>query len=184
MALIAILFTALGTAIASLLDDFQGFQLVMNFLVMPIFFLSGALFPLWGSEGPEHHREYRSFVLRRRWIASGADQSSGIRRVDGPGGVGGAWWLCSASGDICSRRSSCRKSLGPKLFRRQALIFCCARHRPFDTSKLGPSEMEDGDRRRSGFDRTQGAGQKIPRSSRVRGTVRGRPEALIGRRGW
>lgn len=48
MALIAILFTALGTAIASSLDDFQGFQLVMNFLVMPIFFLSGALFPLMG----------------------------------------------------------------------------------------------------------------------------------------
>ncbi|HVW86442.1 MAG TPA: ABC transporter permease [Bryobacteraceae bacterium] len=46
MALIAILFTALGTAIASVLSDFQGFQLVMNFLVMPIFFLSGALFPL------------------------------------------------------------------------------------------------------------------------------------------
>jgi ABC-2 type transport system permease protein len=46
MALIAIMFTALGTAIASVLADFQGFQLVMNFLVMPIFFLSGALFPL------------------------------------------------------------------------------------------------------------------------------------------
>ncbi len=46
MALIAILFTALGTAIASVLSDFQGFQLIMNFLVMPIFFLSGALFPL------------------------------------------------------------------------------------------------------------------------------------------
>lgn len=46
MALIAILFTALGTAIASVLSDFQGFQFVMNFLVMPIFFLSGALFPL------------------------------------------------------------------------------------------------------------------------------------------
>jgi ABC-2 type transport system permease protein len=46
MALIALLFTALGTAIASVLQDFQGFQLVMNFLVMPIFFLSGALFPL------------------------------------------------------------------------------------------------------------------------------------------
>jgi ABC-2 type transport system permease protein len=26
----------------------QGFQLIMNFLVMPIFFLSGALFPLTG----------------------------------------------------------------------------------------------------------------------------------------
>jgi len=46
MALIALMFTALGTAIASLLEDFQGFQLVMNFLVMPTFFLSGALFPL------------------------------------------------------------------------------------------------------------------------------------------
>ena len=46
MALIALTFTALGTAIASVLQDFQGFQLVMNLLVMPIFFLSGALFPL------------------------------------------------------------------------------------------------------------------------------------------
>lgn len=46
MFLVALLFTALGTAIASTLDDFQGFQLIMNFLVMPLFFLSGALFPL------------------------------------------------------------------------------------------------------------------------------------------
>jgi len=48
MFLIAILFTALGTAIASVLEDMQGFQLIMNFLVMPLFFLSGALFPLQG----------------------------------------------------------------------------------------------------------------------------------------
>src|SRR6187401_2052513 len=46
MALIAIVFSALGTAIGSTLKDMQGFQLIMNFLVMPIFFLSGALFPL------------------------------------------------------------------------------------------------------------------------------------------
>lgn len=46
--LIAILFTALGTSVACLLDDFQGFQLIMNFLVMPLFFLSGSLFPLDG----------------------------------------------------------------------------------------------------------------------------------------
>lgn len=46
MVLIALLFTALGTAIASKLEDMQGFQLIMNFLIMPIFFLSGALFPL------------------------------------------------------------------------------------------------------------------------------------------
>lgn len=48
MFLIAILFTALGTMIASLLDDIQGFQLIVNFLIMPLFFLSGALFPLQG----------------------------------------------------------------------------------------------------------------------------------------
>jgi ABC-2 type transport system permease protein len=46
MFLTALLFTALGTAIASKLDDMQGFQLIMNFLVMPIFFLSGSLFPI------------------------------------------------------------------------------------------------------------------------------------------
>ncbi len=49
MVLIALMFTALSTAIASVLTDFQGFQLVMNFLVMPVFFLSGALFPLQGA---------------------------------------------------------------------------------------------------------------------------------------
>lgn len=48
MFLIALLFTALGTAIASVLEDMQGFQLIMNFLVQPLFFLSGALFPLKG----------------------------------------------------------------------------------------------------------------------------------------
>src|SRR5580692_10754424 len=48
MLLVALLFAALGTAIASVLEDMQGFQLIMNFLVMPLFFLSGALFPLSG----------------------------------------------------------------------------------------------------------------------------------------
>jgi ABC-2 type transport system permease protein len=46
MMLIAAVFSALGVAIGSSLQDMQGFQLIMNFLVMPIFFLSGALFPL------------------------------------------------------------------------------------------------------------------------------------------
>ncbi len=46
MALIAIVFASLGTAIGSILRDMHGFQMVMNFLVMPIFFLSGALYPL------------------------------------------------------------------------------------------------------------------------------------------
>ncbi|MGA2099198.1 MAG: ABC transporter permease [Candidatus Acidiferrum sp.] len=46
LGLIATVFAALGTAIGSSLQDMQGFQLIMNFLVLPIFFLSGALFPL------------------------------------------------------------------------------------------------------------------------------------------
>jgi ABC-2 type transport system permease protein len=46
MFLTALLFTSLGTAIASKLEDMHAFQLIMNFLIMPIFFLSGALFPL------------------------------------------------------------------------------------------------------------------------------------------
>ncbi len=46
MFLIAVFFTALGISIASQLSDMQGFQLIMNFLVQPVFFLSGALFPL------------------------------------------------------------------------------------------------------------------------------------------
>jgi ABC-2 type transport system permease protein len=48
MVLIATVFAALGTSIGSLLRDMQGFQMVMNFLVMPIFFLSGAIYPLAG----------------------------------------------------------------------------------------------------------------------------------------
>jgi ABC-2 type transport system permease protein len=46
MVLIALVFGSMGTAIGSVLQDMQGFQLIMNFLIMPIFFLSGALFPL------------------------------------------------------------------------------------------------------------------------------------------
>jgi ABC-2 type transport system permease protein len=46
VAMIAIVFAALGTSIGSVIQDMQGFQLVMNFLVLPIFFLSGALYPL------------------------------------------------------------------------------------------------------------------------------------------
>jgi len=48
MIIIAVLFTAIGTAIASLLEDMHAFSLIMNFLIMPLFFLSGALFPLDG----------------------------------------------------------------------------------------------------------------------------------------
>jgi ABC-2 type transport system permease protein len=46
MALVAVSFTAFGIAIASRMEDMTGFQLIMNFVVFPIFGLSGAMFPI------------------------------------------------------------------------------------------------------------------------------------------
>jgi ABC-2 type transport system permease protein len=46
MLLIGVTFTAFGIAIASKMEDMHGFQLIMNFVVFPIFGLSGALFPI------------------------------------------------------------------------------------------------------------------------------------------
>jgi ABC-2 type transport system permease protein len=52
MGLIALVFAAMGTIIGSSLKDMQGFPLIMNFLAMPIFFLSGALYPLKNLPAP------------------------------------------------------------------------------------------------------------------------------------
>jgi ABC-2 type transport system permease protein len=50
-ALLAFGLSSLGVAIASMMRSLQGFQVVMNFLMMPMFFLSGALFPLTNLPG-------------------------------------------------------------------------------------------------------------------------------------
>jgi len=44
--LMSVAVTSLGVAIASRMQSMQSFQMVMNFLVMPIYFLSGAMFPM------------------------------------------------------------------------------------------------------------------------------------------
>lgn len=44
--LVAIVSATLGAAMAVRLDDMQAFPLIFNFLVQPLFFLSGAIFPL------------------------------------------------------------------------------------------------------------------------------------------
>jgi ABC-2 type transport system permease protein len=46
MILIAFTFIGLGLIFASKMKDMQGFGLVMNFIIFPLFFLSGALYPL------------------------------------------------------------------------------------------------------------------------------------------
>jgi ABC-2 type transport system permease protein len=45
---LAFALSAMGVALASRMKSMQGFQVVINFLVMPMFFLSGSLFPLAG----------------------------------------------------------------------------------------------------------------------------------------
>jgi ABC-2 type transport system permease protein len=44
--LLAFAMSSFGVAIASRMKSMQGFQIIMNFLLLPMFFLSGALFPL------------------------------------------------------------------------------------------------------------------------------------------
>ena len=46
MILIGLAFTSFGIAIASRMEDMSGFQLIMNFVIFPIFGLSGAIYPL------------------------------------------------------------------------------------------------------------------------------------------
>ena len=46
MVLISVTFLGLGLIFASKMRDMQGFSIVMNFVIFPLFFLSGALYPL------------------------------------------------------------------------------------------------------------------------------------------
>ncbi len=46
MLMISASFVSLGLIIASLINNIEGFQVIINFLILPVFFLSGALFPM------------------------------------------------------------------------------------------------------------------------------------------
>jgi ABC-2 type transport system permease protein len=48
LVLIALAASAFGVALAARLEDMQGFPLIINFVVQPLFYLSGAIFPLVG----------------------------------------------------------------------------------------------------------------------------------------
>jgi ABC-2 type transport system permease protein len=67
MAMIAITFASLGTAFGSVIKDMQGFPIVMNFMVMPMFFLSGALYPL------SHLPSVLTFITRVDPLTYGID---------------------------------------------------------------------------------------------------------------
>ena len=67
MFLIALLFSAFGTAVASKLEDMQSFPLIINFVVMPIYFLSGAIFPVQGLN------PILNYIIRFNPLAYGVD---------------------------------------------------------------------------------------------------------------
>ena len=46
MTTLSLMLTSFGAGLASIVEDFQGFQGINNFLIFPLFFLSGALYPL------------------------------------------------------------------------------------------------------------------------------------------
>ncbi len=80
--LLAFSMSAMGVAIASRMTSMQGFQIIVNFLLMPMFFLSGALFPLQGLP------DWMAVLTRLNPVTYGIDP---IRRIvlaaEAPGGV-------------------------------------------------------------------------------------------------
>lgn len=48
LALLSFALTGIGIVIAARMTSFQGFGTIMNFVIMPLWFLSGALFPVQG----------------------------------------------------------------------------------------------------------------------------------------
>ena len=67
MLLIAASFVNMGIAIASVMRDMQGFGLVMNFLMIPLFLLSGAMFPI------EHFPEWVQVLSYANPLLYGVD---------------------------------------------------------------------------------------------------------------
>ena len=85
-AILAFGLASFGVAIASMMKSLQGFQVVMNFLMMPMFFLSGALFPLTNLPG------WMTLLTRLDPASYGIDpirrvvlSNSGVRNVDSLG---------------------------------------------------------------------------------------------------
>jgi ABC-2 type transport system permease protein len=64
--------TAIGVAIAANMKSMEGFPMVMNLFLLPLFFLSGAMFPLQGLPG------WMTFLTRINPLAYGVDMLRGV----------------------------------------------------------------------------------------------------------
>ena len=72
MILLSFGMTSVGVAIAANLKSFEAFPLLMNFLLLPLFFLSGAMFPLQGLPG------WMSVLTKINPLSYGIDMLRGI----------------------------------------------------------------------------------------------------------
>jgi len=76
--LIAFSLTSLGITVASRMETMEGFQIVMNFLVLPLFFLSGAMFPMKGMP------PWLETLMRLDPLTYGVDALRNIMFADSP----------------------------------------------------------------------------------------------------
>lgn len=72
MAVLSFALTGIGIVIAARMTSFQGFGTIMNFIIMPLWFLSGALYPLEGLPW------WLAFLVRVNPLTYGVDM---IRRL-------------------------------------------------------------------------------------------------------
>jgi len=98
MALTAFMITALGLMLASRITEVQSFQVVIQFFVMPMFFLSGAMFPLSGLPGwltwltKVDPLSYAVDPMRRAVFAH-THATAVVQRLMNPGVTWGSWRL-------------------------------------------------------------------------------------------
>jgi len=70
--LLAIGMTSIGVAIAANMQSMEGFPVIMNLLLLPMFFLSGAMFPLQGLPG------WMTVLTKINPLSYGVDMLRGI----------------------------------------------------------------------------------------------------------
>ena len=103
--LIAVTFVGFGIALASQFRDSEGFMLIVQFIIFPLFFLSGAIFPISGLPGPV---QYLAYVNP---LTYGVD---GLRAVL----IGSSSYPLSVSFGLLTLSSIAMVALGAALFER------------------------------------------------------------------
>jgi ABC-2 type transport system permease protein len=114
MVLVALALTALGVLVASRMSQIESFQAVMQFLVMPMLFLSGAIFP------PSGLPQWLAILTKldplayavdpmRRAVFAHVHASASVERRLNAGISWGGWPSCLRSGS--STRSSSQTPL-------------------------------------------------------------------------